>query len=548
MNKRTTRDTGARPSSRRTWLSTRRAALHVLSLLGLTWMAACSADGAEGGWDGGAGGGYETGTSGGDGQGGNGGAPPETELESSYGAPVATGKLVWVANPDSGRVAFINAETLEINVLDAGNGPEFIAAVPDASDDVTIVLNTLSLDATLFRAAGSTVEVSSFDVPSGGNQWAISADGRYAIAWTDARLVQGADPIDGYQDVTVLDLTKTDGASSPLTVGYRPSALGFDSAGKHAFAVTQDGITVISLDGAPAVTKNIKLGSGVAEGAVTQDVSITPDGALALLRQEGQSSVGVYSLATGDHVDVALSGPVTDLDLSPDGKVAIAVVREKGEASLLPIPAIAADPATFATISVQDAVIGSASLAKESPTAFLYTNAVESTVLTVLDTSDAQKAPSFFKLWAPIQSVFPTNDASHAVILHTPGVSGSSQYPAAMSVLPVAADLPAKLQGLDGAPVSVAISPSGHRALVATGDSVDKAYRLYVTALPSLEVTKVTLASQPISAGIVAGADRGYVAQKHPDGRITFIDFKTGEIRTITGFELGSQVVDGSGE
>ena len=46
--------------------------------------------------------------------------------------------------------------------------------------------------------------------------------------------------------------------------------------------------------------------------------------------------------------------------------------------------------------------------------------------------------------------------------------------------------------------------------------------------------------------GIVAGAGRGYVAQKHPDGRITFVDFKTGSVRTLTGFELASQVVDGS--
>ncbi|MFO0591076.1 MAG: hypothetical protein U0441_26260 [Polyangiaceae bacterium] len=539
-------------SNRGSLAATRRAALGLLGLVGLAAGAAgfaCSAgDAAEGSgnYEGGSGGSYGTGAT--TGYGGTGGAPPETELESSYGAPVATGKLVWVANPDSGRVAFINAETLEISVLDAGNGPEFIAAVPDAKDDVTIVLNTLSLDATLFRASGSTVTAESFEVPSNGNQWAISSDGHFAIAWTDARLVKSADPIDGYQDVTVIDLTATDGSSFPLTVGYRPSAMGFDAASKHAFAVTQDGITVISLDGAPAVTKNIKLANNNSEGAVTQDVSITPDGALALLRQEGQSTVGVYSLATGEHVDVALSGPVTDVDLSQDGKVAVAVVREKGEVSLLPIPAIASDPATFATITVQGAVVGSTSLAKESPSAFLYTNAVESTILTVLDTSDAQKAPSYFKLWAPIQSVFPTNDASHAVILHTPGSGGSSQYPAAMSVLPVAADLPAKLQGLDGAPVSVAISPSGHRALVATGDETDKAYRLYVTAMPSLEVTKITLASQPISAGIVAGADRGYVAQKHPDGRITFIDFKTGEIRTITGFELGSQVVDGSGE
>ena len=531
---------------RRAYLAT--AGVLTLALGGLT---ACGADdaageGAGGGdnYTGGSGGGYATGT------GGAGGSttPPETELESSYGAPVATGKFVWVANPESGRVAYINAATLEINVLDAGNGPQFIAAVPDAKDDVALVLNILSEDATLFRAAGSSVEAFSYPVPSNGNGWAVSSDGHFAIAWTDARLVPNADPIDGYQDVTVLDLTKTDGSYFPLTVGYRPSAVGFDNVGKHAFAVTQDGITVVSLEGEPAVTKNIKLGSGLSGDAVTQDVAITPDGTFALLRREGDSNVGVYSLSTGEHVDVALSGPVTDLDLSANGKVAVCVIRDKGEVALLPIPDIAADPTAFTTVTVPEVVIGSASLPKESSLAFLYTNAVESSVLTVIDANDAAKQPSFFKLWAPIQSVFPTNDAAYALVLHTPGSGGSSQYPSAMSVLPVATDLPAKLQGLDGAVVSVALSPSGHRALVATGDAVDKAYRLYVTSMPSLDVSKVVLASQPISAGIVAGADRGYVAQKHPDGRITFVDFKTGEIRTITGFELGSQVVDGSGE
>ena len=37
---------------------------------------------------------------------------------------------------------------------------------------------------------------------------------------------------------------------------------------------------------------------------------------------------------------------------------------------------------------------------------------------------------------------------------------------------------------------------------------------------------------------------RGYVAQKHPEGRITFVTLDSGEARTLTGFELGSRVVD----
>ena len=57
------------------------------------------------------------------------GLPPEKEVESSYGAPVATGKYVWVANPSSGRVAYIDAATLEARTVEAGNGPTYLAAL-----------------------------------------------------------------------------------------------------------------------------------------------------------------------------------------------------------------------------------------------------------------------------------------------------------------------------------------------------------------------------------------------------------------------------------
>src|SRR6185369_9975735 len=83
------------------------------------------------------------------------GVPPEKEVESSYGAPVATGKYVWVANPSSGRVAYIDAVTLEIKLVDAGHGPTYVAPIPDAKDDVALVLNVLSSDATLLRASSA---------------------------------------------------------------------------------------------------------------------------------------------------------------------------------------------------------------------------------------------------------------------------------------------------------------------------------------------------------------------------------------------------------
>lgn len=518
-------------------------------LVSLGAIPACGASDAEsGGSPSDFGGSSGTGSSGNAGEGGGGAVPPpEQELESNYSAPVATGTFVWIANPTSGRVAYINASTLEIRVVEAGNAPTFVAAVPDPDEDVALVLNVLSKDATLMRAKGADLAVQTFDVPSGGNGWAVSSNGRFAIAWTDARRLTNPDPVDGFQDITVIDLQKN--TTESLTVGYRPVAMGFDSQTQRAFAVTQDGVTVIELDGnTPVVAKNIKLTDQPVSDVTTRDVEITPDGSLALVRVEGESFVGVVSLANGARQDVVLPGVVTDLDLSSDGSVAVAVVRETGQVALLPVPAIFVNPNAFSMVQITNAVVGSAALAKNSPLAFLYTNAVPSSVLSILDSSLAQPNVKTIQLWAPIQAVFPTNDATHAIVLHSTDMLPNSQYKAAMSVVPVALDLPAKLQGFDAPVASVAIAPAGHRAVVATGNETSSSFKMYVASMPSLQIQTYSLASQPISAGIAAGADKGFVAQKHPDGRITFVDFNTGDVRTLTGFELASQVVDGSGE
>ena len=154
--------------------------------------------------------------------------PPEKELESSFKAPVTTGRYVWSANPDSGRVALIDANSLELSIVEAGFAPTYLAAVSDPNDEsknAAIVLNVLSHDATLFRVAGDdSITTATLDTHQGANSWAISKDGRWAIAWTDPSKIEKPDPTDGFQDITVLSLEGS-GASTRLTVGYRPTSL-----------------------------------------------------------------------------------------------------------------------------------------------------------------------------------------------------------------------------------------------------------------------------------------------------------------------------------
>jgi hypothetical protein len=470
--------------------------------------------------------------------------PPEKEVESDYEAPVATGHYVWVANPKSGRVAFVDAATLQVKTVEAGNAPTFLASVPGQAEDTTLVLNVLSDDATLLRASSAGITTKTFKVAPLANSLAFSADGRFAIAWGDSRKVKDAPKTQGYQDLTVLDLTT--GASTVLAVGYRPVVVGFASGQARAYAVTQDGIAIIDLAAAPLVMQNVAVSETPNENPASRDVAVTPNGNIALIRHDGSPAITAVALDTGTRATITLAGPVTDLDLNDKGDRAVAVVRSTSQIAVLPIPGVLAAPTAFTTVTVTGETIGSVSLAAGGVKGLLYTNASEVERVTILDL--AVDPPPFrtVRLYSPVLAVFNSPDSRHAVVLHdkTAGVAGAPGSPGAFSLLPVANALPPKIVATLAPPTSVAVT--NDRAVVAERDDATKIFGAYLARMPQLMVERYPLASPPIAVGVVAGAKRAFIAQEHPDGRLTFIDLDTGVARTLTGFELSSRVVDGS--
>lgn len=552
--------------------------------------SAPSASGGSGNGSGGPNGGAELGA--GD-AGGVAALPPETKVESNYESPVATGNLVWIANPTSGLVAYIDAATFVVQTVEAGDGPTYLAAVPDPTDDVAIVINALSQNATLLRNHMGTLSATTFPSTASANSWAISNSGRWALAWTNATVISNTDPTQGYQDIAVLDLS---GARAPITlsVGYRPSQIAFSADESKAFAVTQDGISVVDLLGGtqPTVTANVALSAPVAAGTLegggaplpdgsadgsaqdagnlqslindgggpstaTPDVSFTPDGAYALIRTDGAAAITVVSLADGSSTAVPLPSPPTDLDMSPDGTFALAVLRDDSAVVTLPIPAIFDNPTALTTTTIPGEVIGRAIVTQKvagTQLALLFTTAAPIDRLTVL-TLGASPTYRTVELHDPVYAVFPTADARNAVVLHTVTPDPAAGVEGAFSIVPIAADLPAKIVGVPAPATAVALSPSSDHALISVSDPSTMTYGLYMGLLPSLQVISYPLASPPIAVGIVAGASRGYVAQNYSEGRITFVDLGTEDCdsgspceqaRTITGFDLSARVVTGA--
>lgn len=251
---------------------------------------------------------------------------PEEEKESSFKLPVLSGRWVWSANPESGRVSVIDTRSLSVQLATAGFAPTYLAALPVEGEvlSAAIVLNRRSQDATLLRLTEGGMKSSTVPTHAGANSWALSASGRWAIAWTDAEVTPGADRVQSFQEVTVIDTTAP--TSKRLGVGYRPSRVFIQADEARAFVVCQPGISVIELDSrAPRVSRDIAL-SGDPSAPVI-DVTVVPDGSHAIARVEGEREVRIVELLTGIQTRVTLSSPVTDLDLVADGSAAVAVAR-----------------------------------------------------------------------------------------------------------------------------------------------------------------------------------------------------------------------------
>ena len=513
--------------------------------------------------------------------------PPEMEVEKAFQAPVATERFVWAANPKTGRVALIDSQSYQVKTVAAGQGPTFIAPIP-GKDDRAIVLNVLSNDATyLSQKADGSLDFKTFQVAPRANAWAISPDAHFAIAWTDVSRIQHPDSIEGFQQITIIDL-ETAGAPmhAPVrTVGFRPSSISFSSDGSRAIAVTEDGITVLDLSTAadPKVLRTIKLdapmstalddagtendadagvsfpgadadvdaavgndASGVDAGPPTPrppgkaDVSITPSGQFAILRRENSAVVTVINLADGSRWSWTLSGPVTDLDLSDTGDRAVAVVRSASRVAVLPVPGMASAP--FDDVLIAGETVGAVVIAPKGDVALLYTNAVAVNRLTILRLASTPHY-DVVDLHAPLLSVFASPTAEHAVVIHDSLKGQAFQSAGAFSLVPLSGEQTPVIQATDAPPLSVAISPAGDRALVPVRDDQKGIFGVYLARMPSLVTERFALASPPSAAGFVGAAGQAFIAQEHPEGRVTFIDSGSGLVRTITGFELGASVV-----
>ncbi len=492
---------------------------------------------------------------------GNGG---EQELEASFRAPVVSGPYLWTANPESDRVARIHAVSLAVELFEGGHGPTFLSALPEgATEGGALILNELSHDASIFLldSDGNVLSSDRFPVQKGASAWAVSHTGKYAIAWSkfgDSSLPG----IDGHQDLTVFDFTGDEIETSMLAVGYRPSEVVIDTDESLAYVVCDPGISVISLEG-KRVEREIFLPEGSLVGP--RDIEFSPDGRLAMSRTQGSADVLLIDTATSEIKKLTLPGVITDLDMSEDGAMAIAVVRGSsaragddsssmgGQGGMGGATAVDGEPSVIALMDpstvfdnpkyeevLTDEIVGSVVISADASQVVLYTNASDNTHLSVLDPTNL--TTRVVDLKAPARAAFLSEDGAFAVALMSPP-AGSSKS-GAFALVPIAEVLPPRIEGTEFLPEYVSLSGQAERALITTTESSSGVADTYFAQFPGLLVDRIRLSSRPLATGLVPEANQGFVAQEHPEGRVTFVSLDDGQETTVTGFELAAKVVD----
>ncbi len=282
-----------------------------------------------------------------------------------------------------------------------------------------------------------------------------------------------------------------------------------------------------------------------------RDVSITPDGRFALARTEGSARVTLVDLRSRVLRTINVGGMVTDLDIAPTGTFAIAVLRGESQVVRIPLPEAFDNPATLVRTSLSGEFFGSVTIAPDARRAFLYTTAANVRRLLVMDLAGGEGTYAL-TLRKTIRAVAYAPDSRTALIVHNHTVGDPNEMGLDLQtridrsfaytlVDPAVRFAKLQLTSADVGPL--ALVPDGSHAFVLLRDDLRMIADVHRVSMRSFVVQTLQLGSPPSSVGSIPATQRVFVGQVHPEGRITFIDWTTGTLQSVTGFELNSRIV-----
>ncbi len=481
---------------------------------------------------------------------------PEVEERFTFQAPRSSRNYVFVANSSLDSVAKIDAETLAITSIEVGDRPTIVQT--HQGENLAVVLNEGSDEVSVIRAGDGDDYVRNLRLPPSMNALRIAPRGDFALAWFDFRAAQQDEEFDldaaapPFQDVALIDLEEGAERVLHLTVGFQVTDVSFDDAGQRAFVITRTGISVVEMDAidrdrailpVPVVEQQI-------EDDIEREVAITGDGRFAFVRTAGLEGLNVVDLGSRQIALVTLSDIPTDLDIVPGQGKALAVLRRTSELAVIELPAAIEDPESVRVIALGEEPAGLVELTPDARRALVFTSVEERKAITVVDleTETFEVHP----LRKGVRGVSISPEGNMAVIFHSrlegtpiPGepeddfIAKSHAY----SLFDINTGY-SKLETIPTEAGEFIFSDLTRRLYLLLSDPARDVRQLEIIDLTSFRTESLRLGSPPEHVGLIPndGSPRIYISQEHPVGRMTFIDERSDEIKTVTGFELNSLI------
>jgi hypothetical protein len=258
----------------------------------------------------------------------------------------------------------------------------------------------------------------------------------------------------------------------------------------------------------------------------------------------------LVNLKTHTVTSLIMSSQVTDLDLLPASNQAFAVLRDESKLVRIDIPDGFTGGKPQVTWQFDGVIVGSVTLSAKGKYALLYTTAVPSKSLVIVDF--AQNEYRVVDLTKAIRAIAIAPDENSALVVNAvPAASGSGGTTGQTSsttntsfgyTMVHLAEGYRRVVDTQANPDPFLITPDSTYAFVLLRDdkaSVRIAERISLT---SYHVDDFLLGSPPNSIAALSGSHNVFVGQVYSEGRISFIDWMTGSVRTVTGFALNGRI------
>ncbi|MFH1438892.1 MAG: hypothetical protein ABIJ56_24515, partial [Pseudomonadota bacterium] len=339
------------------------------------------------------------------------------------------------------------------------------------------------------------------------------------------------------------------------TCGYMPREVEYDLAGQKGYVVNKDGISkvdfeVVEDDVAPLPL--IRYPESIRLAEDEKDVDIDPSGSFAVVRLEESiestsTSVWIMSLKDQTYREIVLPAVPYDLDLSPAGDYALAVLPTLNQIAVMALPPDPDEP--FVLRDVPSMFAGQSQISGDGGLVALFSNQSGEELVGVYDMDE--DSFDVIQLHKTVKTVAFTPDNEIMAVIHLkeegpiedPGdYEEVADHSYGYSLVRIS-DGVVRQHLTKANPEPFLLHPDGSRIFLLQRDDAADVREVEIIYTDSYSVNTVKLGSPPVSVGYVPESNKIFVSQQHGAGRITFID-ENENTQTITGFELNDWIVE----